>query len=71
VAIPVFNEEHVLDRLHALVTDACRRAGGSCEVLYVNDGSRDGTAGVLGRLARADPHVTVVEPRGPGAPPSA
>jgi dolichol-phosphate mannosyltransferase len=61
VAIPVYNEEHVLERLHALVSEACRRAGGSYEILYVNDGSRDGTGRVLGRLAAADSHVTVVE----------
>src|SRR6185436_7135899 len=61
VAMPVYNEEAVIDRLHERVSAACAEAGGSYEVLYFDDGSRDRTASVLERLAARDPLVTVVE----------
>jgi hypothetical protein len=41
----------VLERLHGLVTEACGKAVGTYPVLYVNDGSPDGTAHVLRCMA--------------------
>lgn len=60
IALPVYNEEAILERLHGLLTDACHRVGQDYEILYVNDGSRDGTPAVLHKLAEDDPHVSVV-----------
>jgi hypothetical protein len=51
VAVPVYNEVQVRERLHGLVTEACGKAGGTYPVLYVNHGSPDGTAQVLRRMA--------------------
>jgi dolichol-phosphate mannosyltransferase len=61
VAVPVYNEAGILDRLHGLLTQACSRAGEPYELLFVDDGSTDDTAQVLRRLAASDPHVSVVE----------
>lgn len=62
VVIPVYNEEKSLDRLHARLDPVLRGLGRSYEVIYVDDGSRDGSLEVLRRLQRAHPAtVRVVE----------
>ncbi len=62
VVIPVYNEEESLPHLHAAVCEALRELDRAWEVIYVNDGSRDGSAAVLERLAVEDPaHVCVVD----------
>ncbi|NIR53132.1 glycosyltransferase family 2 protein [candidate division KSB1 bacterium] len=60
VALPVYNEAAILKHLHSLITKACVEAGGSYEVLYINDGSNDGTSEILRKLAKEDSHVSVV-----------
>ncbi len=60
VALPVYNESAVLEQLHTQLTDACRQVGVSYEILYVDDGSRDGSGQILERLAESDPQVSVV-----------
>ena len=57
VVIPVFNEEGNLDALTARLRDALTDAGVAYSLLFVDDGSRDGTLMKLRRLAEADPHV--------------
>jgi glycosyltransferase involved in cell wall biosynthesis len=61
VAIPVYNEERVLPQLHqrlSAVLDAI--PGGPHEIVFVDDGSRDGSLEWLEALARVDPRVKVV-----------
>lgn len=60
VALPVFNEAEILARLHAMLTKACESLDGGYELLFVDDGSTDGTPGVLTQIAARDPHVSVV-----------
>ncbi len=52
------------------VRSALAQTGVAVEVVAVDDGSRDGTASVLARLAEADPRVRVIPlaEAGPGAP---
>ena len=58
VVIPCFNEEACLGELHRRVSRAAEAvAGGSHEIVLVNDGSRDGTWEMIQDLARNDPHV--------------
>src|SRR5262249_49499822 len=59
VVCPAFEEEQVLPRFHA---ELCRVLDGvrddyEFEVLYIDDGSRDGTLGLIRALAAADPRV--------------
>ncbi|MFZ6649675.1 glycosyltransferase [Undibacterium sp. TJN25] len=63
VVIPVYNEEAGLDRLYARLypaLDALAATGVSYEIVFVNDGSRDGTAAMLATQFRLRPDVTRV-----------
>jgi dolichol-phosphate mannosyltransferase len=63
VVIPVYNEEENLPLLAAELQGAMRSFGRPYEVVYVDDGSTDGSAEVLLGLAREDPAVRVVHQR--------
>jgi glycosyltransferase involved in cell wall biosynthesis len=60
VVIPCFNEEAVLAQCHARVSAILDTLPGAHTVLYVDDGSRDGSAGVLRELAARDARVGVL-----------
>lgn len=61
VVVPCYNEEACLDALHARVSAAARAAvGDDHEIVLVNDGSKDGSWGVMQRLAAADPHLVAI-----------
>src|SRR5258705_8695217 len=60
VFLPVFNEEPNLLPLHAKLDTALKALGRSAEIVYVDDGSTDGSLRVLRDLARVDPRVRVV-----------
>ncbi len=57
VVVPCYNEEAGLAELHRRVASVCASIGCDWEIVLVDDGSRDGTAAVIRRLASADPHV--------------
>jgi glycosyltransferase involved in cell wall biosynthesis len=63
IVIPVYNEEESLPLLAAEIHGAMSPLGRPYEVIYVDDGSTDGSAGVLRELARQDPAVRVVRQR--------
>lgn len=59
--VPVYNEVASLEEMHAQLTQALRGMGRSYEILFVNDGSTDGSTAKLDVLAERDPeHVRVV-----------
>jgi dolichol-phosphate mannosyltransferase len=60
VVVPCYQEEAVLSRTHERLTRAAEGIGADYEILYVDDGSRDGTLSLLRDLQRADPRVRVV-----------
>lgn len=61
VVIPIYNEEEVIDRLHAAVSQVMEEIGEPWEVVYVNDGSKDSTLDKLLGYQAVDSHVVVVE----------
>jgi len=58
VVIPVFNEEENLAELHARLSATLARAGHTWEVIYVDDGSRDGSWALLSAIHEKDPEHT-------------
>ena len=60
VFLPVFNEEPNLLPLYAKLDDALRRLGRSAEIVYVDDGSTDGSLAILRKIADLDSRVRVV-----------
>jgi glycosyltransferase involved in cell wall biosynthesis len=61
VVIPVFNEEDNLVALHAELTRVLLSLEGDYEILFIDDGSSDGSFRVLEGLHDQDPHVRVVQ----------
>jgi glycosyltransferase involved in cell wall biosynthesis len=60
IVVPLLNEEESLGALHQEISAAAGGLGVDYEVLYVDDGSSDGTPQRLRALAEADPHVRVI-----------
>ena len=60
LVIPVYNERDNLPVLHREITDVLKSFGDAYEILFVDDGSTDGSGPVLRGLRAADPRVRVV-----------
>lgn len=60
IVLPVFNESQTLPALYARLAGVMRRLGESYELVFVNDGSRDGSLDVLKKLAAEDSKMRVV-----------
>lgn len=60
VIVPAFNEVESVAELAAEIKAALDKAGGDFELIFVNDGSYDGTAEKLDELARADRRIRVL-----------
>jgi dolichol-phosphate mannosyltransferase len=60
VFLPVYDEEPNLRPLHAKLAEALETLGRTAEIIYVDDGSTDGSLKVLRELAALDGRVRVV-----------
>jgi dolichol-phosphate mannosyltransferase len=60
VFLPVYNEEPNLMPLHAKLDEALKALDRSAEIVYVDDGSTDGSLKILRQIAEVDPRVRVV-----------
>jgi glycosyltransferase involved in cell wall biosynthesis len=60
VIVLVYNEVESIDALHDELTGVLAGLDVSYEVLYIDDGSRDGSTEKMAELAHHDPHVRVV-----------
>jgi glycosyltransferase involved in cell wall biosynthesis len=63
VVLPVFNEVENLDILHDQLQGVLLKLGRTYEIIYVDDGSTDGSLPKLQELAKADDNVVVIELR--------
>jgi glycosyltransferase involved in cell wall biosynthesis len=64
IVIPLFNEEGNLILLHQKLIEALTALGQPYEIIFVNDGSTDGSAQILTGLFEADPAVRVIHFQG-------
>ena len=60
LSVPVYNEREALVPLFEKVQTVMDRCGRPWEIIFVNDGSLDGSADILDELANAHPQVKVV-----------
>jgi len=60
VVVPVHDERAGLPELHRQLREALERVGGSVEVVYVDDGSRDGSTELIESWATSEPDVVLV-----------
>jgi len=61
IVVPCFNEEAVIEQTHRRLAQVARGiAAIRTTVIYVDDGSRDGTLGRLRAIAAGDPQVRIV-----------
>src|SRR3990167_7911774 len=60
VVIPVYNEQEVLQALFDRLYPALDKLGISYEIVFINDGSRDGSAAMLREQFQQRPDVTRV-----------
>jgi glycosyltransferase involved in cell wall biosynthesis len=61
IVIPLFNEAESLEELHERISRTMNGTGYSFEIIYINDGSTDGSGRVLEGLAARDPRAVVVD----------
>lgn len=61
VVVPCFNEEEVLPEFHRRTQAVLDQLDLDWEILYVNDGSRDGTLAVLRHLQDSSPNVAMLD----------
>jgi glycosyltransferase involved in cell wall biosynthesis len=60
VVVPVYNEVDSLPELHKQLTAGLEATGRPYEIVFIDDGSRDGSSERLDDIASRDPHVRVV-----------
>src|SRR5512141_770761 len=61
--LPVLDEEENLRPMHEKISAALDALGKTAEVIYVDDGSTDGSLHVLRHLASEDPRIRVISLR--------
>jgi glycosyltransferase involved in cell wall biosynthesis len=63
VVIPAYNEEANVEACHQELASVLEAHGQAFEIIFVDDGSSDGTAEALRRITGADPRVRVLRLR--------
>jgi len=59
IVVPVYNEQGSLEQLHRELTQVLRQVAADHEIVFIDDGSTDGSAETLDGIAAADPKVRV------------
>lgn len=60
VILPVFNEAENLGELYRRLTAVMRESDGDYEIIFVDDGSKDASVGVIQELHQGDPRVKLI-----------
>jgi glycosyltransferase involved in cell wall biosynthesis len=61
VIIPLYNEVESIPLLHERLSNVLQAQRFSYEIIYVDDGSKDGSPQLLAELAEHEPHVHVIQ----------
>ena len=60
VIIPLYNEKESLVDLHRGISEELRKLDAEAEMIFVNDGSTDGSEQVLRELQQEDPRIRII-----------
>lgn len=60
ITIPIYNEHEAITALFTKIREVMDRLGKPYEVIFVNDGSQDGSAEVLDELAASHPQAKII-----------
>ena len=60
IGIPIYNEESVLPELYRRLSEVLDQIEGDHEIVFVDDGSSDGSREILGALTQTDTRVKTV-----------
>jgi len=60
IVIPAFNEEHSIEPLYRSIMETIRTMNNRYEIIFVDDGSTDGSFKVLQKLQRKDGNIKLV-----------
>jgi len=63
IVVPFFNEEKSIKPLYESIKKTMDSLGGSYEIVFINDGSTDGTADNLREIEQCDDKVIVIDSR--------
>ncbi len=63
IIVPIHNEEENIPLLHKSICRVLSEQDGTYEIIYVDDGSTDGSFGQLRTLVESDPHVHIIRLR--------
>src|SRR5688500_6441595 len=61
IVVPAYDEESVLRQFHDRLSTVLHTMGSPVEILFINDGSTDGTLAVMEHLRQSDPRVPIVD----------
>lgn len=61
IFIPVYNEEENIELLHRQIREALDKQSFSYEVIYVDDGSKDGSYNLLKKIALVESNIKVIK----------
>jgi glycosyltransferase involved in cell wall biosynthesis len=60
IVIPVYNEKENIPLLHVEIQEECRKLNRSYEVIFINDGSTDGSQSALEAIQKTDISIKII-----------
>ncbi len=61
IVVPAYNEQEVLPEFRRRVAKVLDGIDGPCEIVFVNDGSKDNTINVMHQLRELDPRISIID----------